>query len=195
VDRGKGNVLLGVVELEGKVLPLLVVDGNVPDLLASTVEDLEVVLLARGVVDQSADLELDLVVGVVGGLVPDVQVLVGQVQGPRGVLLHAKVKCLNALAALTLRCVFSKLKTCAAETLLLLEDALIRDGDLYGSVVCAVEAAAILRELEDGGPGEVVALDVVGVEDCVGRGSVKVGGGLGNVGGHTAVEDDRTFDV
>lgn len=193
-DVSDGHILLGVVELDGEVLPLLVVDGDSPDLLACTVEDLEVVLLACGVVDQGADLELDLVVAVVGGFVPDVEVLVGQVEGTRGVLLNGEVQRLDTLVAGVLGRVGSELQTGAAEPELLLENRGVGDGDFDCGVGRAVEAARLSGgELKDLGPGEVVALDVVGVEESVG--GVEDGGGPGKVCWDAAVEDEGALHI
>ena len=68
----ENDLLLLVVEGDGEVLPFLCVDGNRVEGPAVAVEELEVVLVRGGLADDLADLELDLVVGVVGGLVPGV---------------------------------------------------------------------------------------------------------------------------
>lgn len=99
---------------------------------------------------------------------PDVQVLVGQVERACGILLDGEVERLDTLAALAVCCIVGELQAGAAESVLLLENALIRDGDLDGCVVSSIEARGGLGELQDLRPGEVVALDVVGVEERVG---------------------------
>lgn len=188
------DLLLGVIKLNSKVLPLLVIDRNTPDLFAGTVKDLEVVLLGVGVTDQSANLELDLVVAVVCRLVPHIEVLMGQVQRSIGILLDGEVQCLHALVAGILRGVGCELQSCATKSVLLLENGLVGDGDFDGRVGCAVEAAWLSGwKLEDLRPGQVVALDVVWVEEGVG--SVEDGGRLGEVCRNAAIEDDRTFHI
>jgi hypothetical protein len=57
-------------------LPVLEINGNRVERFAAAVENLEAVLVCVGLADEGAGLELDLVGGVVGGLVPDIQVLV-----------------------------------------------------------------------------------------------------------------------
>ena len=67
-----GDLVLGVVELDSKVLPLRLVCGSRVQLLVVLVQDLELVLVGSALADESAGLELDLVSGVVCFLVPDV---------------------------------------------------------------------------------------------------------------------------
>ena len=74
------NSLLGVVELERKVLPRRLIRGRREQLLVGLVEDLEGVLVDAGVGEEGAVLELDLVAGEVGALMPDV--LGKKVSGP-----------------------------------------------------------------------------------------------------------------
>ena len=76
------NVLGVEVELQGKVLPLSLVDWDAPEELAVAVKNLELVLVGIALSDERSSLELNLVVAKVGSLVPDVEVLVGEVQGP-----------------------------------------------------------------------------------------------------------------
>jgi hypothetical protein len=136
-------------------------------------------------------LELDLIRAVIASLVPDVQILVREVQGARWVLLDAPVQGLDTFAALAVRRVLQKLKSSATEAVLFLEDGLVGQSDLDGGVLVAVEAGSLVWELEDLGPLEVVAFDVVRVEDGVGRVRVEEGGG--GVEGDAAVEDDGAF--
>ena len=92
------NVLGVEVELQGKVLPLSLVDRDAPEELAVAVKNLELVLVGIALSDERSSLELNLVVAKVGSLVPDVEVLVGEVQGPGRVLLDAEVESLDTLA-------------------------------------------------------------------------------------------------
>jgi hypothetical protein len=66
------NSLLGVVELERKVLPLRLILLNRVQRLAVAVDDLEVFLARRGLPNELARLEVPLVGRVVCRLVPDV---------------------------------------------------------------------------------------------------------------------------
>lgn len=211
-----GCLLLGVVELEGKVLPLRLVHGDRVQRLSVAVEDLEVVLVTRRLADDLSGLEHDLVRRVVGRLMPHVlpkisfpscssnigsvrcayKVFMRQVQRPRSILLDAEVQRLHTRLPWSISRILQELQARAPESLLLLEDALVADGDLDGDVVCAVEARRRdVGELENAGPLQVVALDVVGIEDGVGG----VGVGDGRVGypaaGNAAVENDRALDV
>lgn len=70
--RAVANSLLDKVEGDGKVLPGVLLDGGGPDLLVLTVEDLEGILGEAGLAKDGATLEVELVGGVVRGLVPDV---------------------------------------------------------------------------------------------------------------------------
>lgn len=188
------DVLLSVIKLDSKVLPLLIINRDIPDLLARAIQDFEVVLLAARIVDQSAGLELDLVTRVVGRFVPDIEILVRQVEWASGILLHTKVQRLDAFIGRVLRRIGCELKSGAAEPVLLLEDRGIADGHFNRRVVRAIETGGLCSgELEDLRPGEVVALDVVGIEEGVG--SVEDGGGFGEVGGDAAFEDDGAFHV
>jgi hypothetical protein len=185
-----GELVGDVVEFEGEVLPVARRDGDAPQDLASSILDLERVFLCRLVVDQCAGGELDLVVRVVGRFVPDVEVLVGEVQWAGRVLLDAEVQSLDALTTLAVRCVFRELQTCATEAELLLKDALVGDGYLDGSVVCSIEAGGCpSRKLQDRGPGQVVALDVIWVEERIG--SIKESGRRADR--DTAFEHDGTL--
>jgi len=188
-----GGLVLGVVEGHSKVLPLGLVDLNVPKPLAGTVENLELILVGIALSNERSSLELDLVVAEVGSLVPDVEVLVGEVQRPGGVLLDTPVEGLDTLATLAVRGILEELKTCAAESQLLLEDRLIGDGHLNSLELVAIEARGLVGELEDLRPGQVVALDEVGVEERVGGLSVE-GDGC-HVGRDTAVEDDGALGL
>jgi len=79
---------------------------------------------------------------------------------------------------------------------LLLEDALVADGDLDRDRVSRVEARlGYVRELEDAAPLEVVALDVVWVEDGVCGIRVEVGWGGSPRGRDTPVEYDGALHV
>jgi len=188
-----GGLVLGVVEGHSKVLPLGLVDLNVPEPLAGTVKNLELVLVGIALSNKRSSLELDLVVAEVSSLVPDVEVLVGEVQRPGGVLLDTPVESLDTLATLAVRGILEELKTCAAESQLLLEDRLIGDGHLNSLELVAIEARGLVGELEDLRPGQVVALDEVGVEERVGGLSVE-GDGC-HVGRDTAVEDDGALGL
>lgn len=144
------GVLLIVVKLDSKVLPLLIINRDIPDLLARAIQDLEVVLLAARIVDQSADLELDLVTRVVGRFVPDIEILVRQVEWAGGILLHTKVQRLDAFIGRVLGRIGCELKSGAAEPVLLLEDRGIADGHFDRRVVCAIETGGLCSgELED----------------------------------------------
>lgn len=134
------NVLGVEVELQGKVLPLSLVDRDAPEELAVAVKNLELVLVGIALSDERSSLELNLVVAKVGSLVPDVEVLVGEVQGPGRVLLDAEVESLDTLASLTVSGILEELEACTAEALLLLEDGFVGDGDLYSLELVTVEA-------------------------------------------------------
>ena len=124
------------------------------------------------------------------------KVLMRQVQRPRRILLHAEMQRLHARLARSIGRVLQELQTCATEALLLLEDALIFDGDLKGSVVRGVETRLCdVGELEDSAPLEIVALDIVGVVDGVRGVCVELGRVSSPGCGDTAVEDDRALDV
>lgn len=69
---GEGDILLVVVELDGKVLPIRLVNSNIVQTLATAIQDLEVALVGGGPTDDLAGLELDLVGRVVCRLVPDI---------------------------------------------------------------------------------------------------------------------------
>lgn len=188
------SILLGVVKLDSKVLPLLVINRNAPNLLARAVEELEVILLAAHVINQRADLELDLVVAVVGGFVPSIEVLVCQVEGTLGILLDREVQSLDTLVRSVLRRVLGELQSCATEAVLFLEDRRITDGHFDRGVGGAIEAGRLCGgEFENLRPGEVVALNVVWVEERVG--CVKGGGGLGQVGGNTAIKNQGALHI
>ena len=189
----RGNVLLGVVEGHSKVLPLGLVDLNVPEPLAGAVKNLELVLVGIALSNKRSSLELDLVVAEVSSLVPDVEVLVGEVQRPGGVLLDTPVEGLDTLATLAVRGILEELQTGAAESQLLLEDGLIGDGHLNSLELVAIEARGLVGELQDLRPGQVVTLDEVGVEERVGGLSVE-GDGC-HVGRDTAVEDDGALGL
>jgi hypothetical protein len=64
--------LLVVVELDGEILPVRLVNSNVVQTLALAIKDLEVALIGGGSADDLAGLELDLVGGVVCCLVPNI---------------------------------------------------------------------------------------------------------------------------
>lgn len=92
--------------------------------------------------------------------------------------------------------VLQELQTCTAEPLLLLEDALVADGDLKGCMVRGVKARLRdIWELEDLAPLEVVALDVVGIVDGVCGVGVELGRVSGPGSWDTTVEDDGALDV
>ena len=128
---------------------------------------------------------------VVASLVPNVKVLVRKVQRPRGILLDAPVQRLNTLATLTVGCILQELQACSTEAVLLLENGLVGQGHLNRSVLVSIEARRLVRKLENLAPLDVIALDVVGVEDGVGRVRVEEGGR--GVERNTAVEDDLTL--
>ena len=71
---------------------------------------------------------------------PHVQVLVGEVQRPRWILLDDPVQRLDAFTALAIASIFQELETCATEAILLLEDGFIRNCDFDSGVRAAVEA-------------------------------------------------------
>jgi hypothetical protein len=56
-----GDLVLRVVELDGKVLPLRLVRSSSVELLVALVQDLELVLVGAALTDKGAGLELDLV--------------------------------------------------------------------------------------------------------------------------------------
>jgi hypothetical protein len=184
-------VLLVVVQLDRKVLPVLLINQDAPNRIATAIQQLEAVLVCIGLANQRPSLELDLVRRVVRRLVPCVQVLVRQVQRARGVLLDAEVQRLDALTALAVWRVFGKLQSCAAEAVLLLEDGLVRDGDFNGGVLGAVEARGVVGELEDLAPLQVIALDVVRVEKGIGCVEERWGG----IDGNAAVKNDGALGV
>ena len=68
------HILLVEVQRNSKVLPLLLLDGRLPDQLVLAAHDLEGVLwqLLDVLADDGAGLEVELVGGPVGGFVPDV---------------------------------------------------------------------------------------------------------------------------
>lgn len=169
------------------------VDRDAPKELAVTVKNLELVLIGIALSDKRSSLKLDLVVAEVGSLMPYVEVLMGEVQWPGRVLLDAPVESLDALASLAVSGILEELEACAAEALLLLEDGLVGDGDLYSLELGAVEARGFVGELEDLRPGQVVALDEVGVEDGVGGSRVEEGGC--GADRDTAIEDDGALEL
>jgi hypothetical protein len=182
------DLLLVVVKSGSKVLPVLEVHGDSPKLGVVAVQDLEAALVGIALSDERSSLELDLVAAEISSLVPDVEVLVGKVQRPLGVLLDAPVESLDTLATLTVGSILEELELCATESKLLLEDGLVGEGDL-DSLEAAIEAGGLVgRELEDLRPGQVVTLDEASVEDGVCGGGVK---GLGRgVGRDTAIENN-----
>lgn len=115
----------------------------------------------------------------------------GQVQGPSLVLLYAPVQRLDTLTALAIGRVLGELEACAAESILLLEDRLVRDCNLDSLELVAIKARGILGELEDLAPSQVVALDVVGVEQSV-AGIERCGC---TVDWDTTIEDDGALDI
>jgi hypothetical protein len=137
----RSNSLLVVVQGDGKVLPVLLVDRDRVEAVAVAVQDLEVALVGAGLANDSAGLELDLVRRVVGRLVPDVlrelvnaklgyrdltyQILVRQVERPRRILLYAEMESLHTNSARPIRRGLQELQTRTPETVLLLEDALV----------------------------------------------------------------------
>ena len=66
------GLLLVVVQGNGKVLPVLIVDGHRVERLSTAVEDLKVVLVTSGLADDLSSLELDFVGRVIGSLMPHV---------------------------------------------------------------------------------------------------------------------------
>ena len=226
-------ILFAKVELDGKVLPLGLVDRRRPDLLVLAVQHLEVVLGQALLAQDGAGFEIELVCRVVRGFVPHglrdgvsptpeacsarrsreryrerdrilsflrrergktYQVLVAEIQRPRGILLDAEMKRLDprgrgaAVVAVAL-----ELQAGAAEPALGLEDAAVAQRHLEGLVAVAVEprAAGVARELEDLAPLEALALDVVGAERRAAA-RVEVGGRQGRL--DAPVEDDGALD-
>lgn len=116
-----------------------------------------------------------------------------QVQRLLKVLLDAPVQRDDAAVGRIVGAVGGELQAGAAKAVLLLEDGVVVDGHLDGLVLGGgVELGrqrAARGLLEDLRPGDVVALDVVRVEDAVGR----VERGEGRVGGHAAVQQDRAL--
>lgn len=116
-----------------------------------------------------------------------------QVERLLNILLDAPVQRDNAAVGRVVGAVGRELEAGAAEAVLLLKDGVVVDGDLDGLVVRDVELGGAGsgggRLLEDLGPAEVVALDVVRVEDAVGRVELRERG----VGGDAAVEEDRAL--
>jgi len=162
------NLLVVEVERNSKVLPLGKVDWYRPERGTAAVEDLEALLVGIALSNERSGLELNLVVAVVGSLVPDIEVLVSQVQRLSRVLLDAPVQGLDTLASLAVGGVLEKLETGATEAVLSHENGLVVDGDLESLEVASIKARDFVWELQDLRPCQVVALDVVGVEDGVG---------------------------
>lgn len=193
-DRACGNKvnkLSDKVQRDGKVLPLVPQDRRAPDLPVLPVEHLPRVPRQTVLPEYGAGLKVKLVRAVVGRLVPHVEVLVAQVQGPLGVPLEGEVDRLDARRAGGVSVgVPLELQAGAAEAPLVVEDGRVVDGDLEGLLVGRVVEpgrGGDVGELEDGRPGEAGAFDVVGVEGG-GVPVVKVEGFEGGVG--PAVEDD-----
>lgn len=206
--RGGGNLLGGVVQSQGEVLPVLKVDGRVPEEVGIAAQQLPRLLVGAVGADAVAGVEVELVGAVVGSLVPDVlekqsdqricvsnredhrqayQVLVAQVERLLQVLLDAPVQGDDAAVGRVVGAVGRELQARAAEAVLLLEDGVVVDGHFDRLVLGHVELRRRdLGHLEDLRPGDVVALDVVGVEDAI----LGVEGSQGGVGGHAAVEQD-----
>ena len=182
------NLLLDVVESHGKVLPVGEVNGGSPKLLVGAVENLEAALVGIALANEGSGLELDLVVAEISGLVPHVQVLVGQVQGPLRILLDTPVEGLDALTTLAIGSILEKLELSATESDLLHEDGCIRDGELK-RLEAAIEARGPnVWELENLRPGQVVALDEASVEEGVGSSGIeRLESGVER---NTAIEND-----
>lgn len=70
--KGGGDVLRSVVQGEGKVLPVLKVDGRRPKQVGVAAQKLPRLLVGPVGADAVASVEVELVGAVVGGLVPDV---------------------------------------------------------------------------------------------------------------------------
>jgi hypothetical protein len=183
-----GYALFVIIQLDGEVLPVLLVNSHTINRIAITIKKLEIVLVRITLADNRACLELDLVGRVIARFVPDIQILVRQIQGARGILLDAPVQRLDALTTLAVRCVFEELQPGAAEAVLFLENGLVGQRYFDGGVLVAVEAGGVVWEFEDLAPFEVIAFYVVRVEDGVCRVGVEKGGG--GIDGDAAVEDD-----
>jgi hypothetical protein len=183
--------LLVVVKLNSKVLPVLLVNRDRPELVVGAVKNLKAVLVCIGLADKRASLKLDLVRRVIRSLMPYIEVLVGQVQRPGRVLLDAPVHSLHTLATLTIGRILGELKASASETVLFLENALVGNGYFHSGELVAVKSRTVVGELENLAPRQVVAFDIIGVE----QGVTGVEEGGRGVDRDTAIEDDGTLDV
>lgn len=189
------NTLSLEVQSDGKVLPLIFQDGSGPDLLVLAIQHLPRVPGETRLAKDRAGLKVELVGRIISGLVPHVQVLVAQVERSLRIPLETKVDSFDARASgASAVGIPLELEASATEAALLLEDGLVADGHLERFVGLAIiEPGAVDGgELDDLRPLDVVALDVVWVEDG-GAVAVKVGqlgGGL-----DPAVEDDGTLDL
>jgi hypothetical protein len=119
---------------------------------------------------------------------PDVQILVRQVQRPGWVLLDTPVQRLDSLATLAVGRVVQELQARSSEAVLRHEDGLVGQGHLHSSVLVAIETRCVVGELENIRPLHVQVLGVVRVEES-GRGVGVEGCGRG-VLGDTAVKDN-----
>jgi hypothetical protein len=136
-----------------------------------------------------------LVVRVIRRLMPNIQILMRQIQRPGAILLDTPMQRLNALPTFPITRILQELQTRAAEPILFLKDRLIGQRDFERGVSSAVEARGFVGELEDVAPLDVVAFDVVRVVDCVCGVRVEESGGGGDGEGDAAVEDDFAFWV
>jgi hypothetical protein len=71
--------LFVIIQLDGEVLPVLLVNRHTVNRIAVTIKQLEVVLIRITLSDNRACLELDLVGRIIARFVPDIQVLVRQI--------------------------------------------------------------------------------------------------------------------
>jgi hypothetical protein len=205
------DLLLLVIEGDGKVLPFALEHGGLPEKLVLLIKELPGIGLEL-LADEGTGLELELVSREIGLFMPDVlyllvqatkyssmatyQVLVAEIERPARILHDTKVKSLNTLrprAALV--GVLAELQTSTSETELLHEDALIADGDLERKTsLCSIEARAGLGlgQLEDLRPSDIVSLDEAWVVGVPASTVLLVEVGQRRIGGHAAVEDHGT---
>jgi hypothetical protein len=119
-----------------------------------------------------------------------------QIQRPRRILLDTPVQRLHPRLPWPITRILQKLQSRAPKSILRLEDTLVLQRDFETDGVVALEAAlGHVGELEDAGPLEVVALNIVRVEDGV-RGVRVECSRVGSPGRwDPAVEDDGALYV
>lgn len=185
--------LLGInIHLDSKVLPRLTLNRRAPQQRIVAIKQLPRIRLQIRLVNHLARLKHDLIRAIIRRLMPRIQILMAQVERPLRIRLDAPVQRLDAhIARAVLVGVTGKLQAGAAEAVLFLENGGVVDGHLEALVLGRVEARVGGGGEEDSvAPGDVVALDVVWVENSVGGVELREG----HVGGHAAVEDDGAAD-